>query len=574
MVREEGLNAARHLAELERLGRLHAALHRINQAIMRSQPGPAPRQELFLRICRALVEEGGFALAWIGWRLPTSPILSFEAFAGPESAYLEGLVIRADDSTEGRGPSGTALREGRPQVCNDFAANPHMRPWESAYRRHRFESSAAFPISAGGEIAGVLTVYAYEANYFRDEEVALLVETAADLSFALDVAAESAERERAQVAEHRELAFSSALLESLPGIFYFYDDQGRFVRWNRSFGGVTGYAPDEIAGMRPLEFIAAEDRSRVGAAIERVFATGEGAVEGGLRSRDGRITPYYFTGRRLVIEGRTHLLGVGLDISERKRAEREILQFNQALEQRVAERTRELEVVNRELESFSYSVSHDLRAPLRAISGFAGIVLADHAEGMPQEGRALLERIHERAIHMGQLIDDLLAFSRIGRQPLRVRTVDVRALVERAIEDLQPQYADRRVEFEIGDLPSCCADPKLLAQVWVNLLSNAVKFTRERDPARVRIGCRLDEGERLYYVADNGAGFDARYADKLFGVFQRLHRADEFEGTGVGLAIVHNIVSRHRGRVTARSEEGRGATFEFTIGSAEPECEE
>ena len=318
--------------------------------------------------------------------------------------------------------------------------------------------------------------------------------------------------------------------------------------------------------MHPLDFIAADDRPAVAARIDRVFAEGEGTVEAGVASKDGSVTPYFFTGRRILVDGRPHLLGMGLDIADRKRAEREIRRFTTELEERVAERTGQLEHANKELEAFSYSVSHDLRAPLRAVNGLAEIVLADHAEQLPEEGRRLLQRIRERAVHMGHLIDDLLAFSRLGRQPLQVCDVDIPGLVRRAIEELAPQYEGRAVEFTLEDLPRCRADPKLIYLVWLNLLSNAVKYSRGRTQARVRIGAIRAERGSAYFVEDNGAGFDMRYADKLFGVFQRLHRADEFEGTGVGLAIVQSIVQRHGGRAWAVAEEGRGATFHFTLG--------
>ena len=210
-------DAMTHLVELERLGRLHAALKQINRAITRAPP----RGELFSQVCEALVEEGGFALAWIGWRATDAPLLVPEAAAGRERGYLDRIHVYADDRTEGRGPTGLAFREARPYVCNDVGSDAGTLPWREAYRRHGFESSAAFPVRVGGEVGGVLTVYAYERHYFREEEVSLLVEAAADLSFALDFAAAEAERRRAQAAEHRELAFSTALLESLPGVFYF-----------------------------------------------------------------------------------------------------------------------------------------------------------------------------------------------------------------------------------------------------------------------------------------------------------------------------------------------------------------
>jgi len=236
------------------------------------------------------------------------------------------------------------------------------------------------------------------------------------------------------------------------------------------------------------------------------------------------------------------------------------------LGQRIADRTAQLEAANRELEAFSYSVSHDLRSPLRAMEGFSRILLEDYAPHLMSDAARYLQIIRASTQQMERLIDDLLIFSRQSRQPLHKQPIDTAGLVRQALDSLSDEQAGRQVEISMGELPLCQGDLALLRQVWINLLSNALKFTRGQNVARIEIGCLTQEGGApVYFVKDNGVGFDMQYAGKLFGVFQRLHSAEEFEGTGVGLAIVQRIIHRHGGRVWADSRLGVGSTFCFTI---------
>ena len=225
----------------------------------------------------------------------------------------------------------------------------------------------------------------------------------------------------------------------------------------------------------------------------------------------------------------------------------------------------QLAAANKELESFSYSVSHDLRSPLRAIDGFARMLAEDHGAALAPDAQRQLGVIRANAARMGQLIDDLLAFSRLGRKALEAAPVDLAELARTVAEELRREVADRPIEVAIESVPPARGDRSLLRQVLINLLANAFKFTRGRTPARITFGARRDHGETVYYVRDNGVGFDMAYAAKLFGVFQRLHRAEEFEGTGVGLALVQRIVRRHGGRVWAEARVDEGASFYFTL---------
>jgi len=290
------------------------------------------------------------------------------------------------------------------------------------------------------------------------------------------------------------------------------------------------------------------------------------------RARDGS---FYWVDTTIVpflhADGRPRqYVAIRADITERKKAEEAVRQLNAELESRVAQRTAELEAANHELEAFSYSVSHDLRAPLRAVNGFTRILLEDFSAALPPAARHYLERANLGSQRMGELIDDLLAFSRLSRQPVTRKQVPPAALVKTIWEELKPQWESRHVELRVDPLPDCLADPALLKQVWVNLLANAIKYTRPRELAQVTVGCTQASGQTVYFVRDNGVGFDMQYVDKLFGVFQRLHRMEEFEGTGVGLAIVQRIIHRHGGRIWATAQVGQGATFYFSLAGDNP----
>jgi PAS domain S-box-containing protein len=262
-------------------------------------------------------------------------------------------------------------------------------------------------------------------------------------------------------------------------------------------------------------------------------------------------------------DGTTVWHGSLANVTERRRADAEIRRLNGELEERVAQRTAELEGANRELEAFSYSVSHDLREPLRAINGFSRAVVDDFGDLLPAAGQRQLAAVRDGASRMARLIDDLLSFSRLSRQPLRRRQTDLRRVVEECLEELAA--AGAKASVQVGEILPSEVDSALIKQVFFNLLSNAFKYSRQNPQPEVAVDSHADGGKIVYSVRDNGVGFDMKYAPKLFHVFQRLHAVDEFEGTGVGLAIVHRIVSRHGGRVWVDAAPGAGATFFFAV---------
>jgi PAS domain S-box-containing protein len=525
---------------------------------------------------------------------------------------------------------------------------------------------------------------------------------------ALSTARDITERKQAEANLVNEKNFIDSAIDSLPGVFYVFDENGRLLRWNRNLEIVSGYSDEEIQKMNPLDFFAGEEKKLAEDAIKEVFLKGESNVEANLISKDGGKRLYFFTGLRFILDNQNYLIGTGIDISElkeaeksleesektmrgllnanpesislidtngivlaanettakrlgkntgelighyvydlipteaaekrkpyideviqtgnpvrfedvrtgiyfdnyiqpifddkgnvtkiailavdithRKHAEEEIRTLNAELEQRVRDRTAQFEAANKELEAFSYSVSHDLRAPLRAIDGFTHAIIEDYADKFDEEGKRLLDIVSSNAQKMGQLIDDLLTFSRTGRQELRMSKIEMDTLARTVFEELKAAAPERTIQFAIKPLPLAHGDQGMIRQVFVNLLSNAIKFTRPKETAIIEVGGwrgdkdnppvphleklgeegfeEIPPEQNIYYVKDNGVGFDMQYVNKLFSVFQRLHSESEFEGTGVGLAIVKRIIQRHGGQVWAEGKVNEGATFYFSL---------
>jgi len=360
------------------------------------------------------------------------------------------------------------------------------------------------------------------------------------------------------------------ILHSLPMAFYTaqtFDNFGRI--WvSEQIDRISGFSANQFVEDQHfwVSRLLPEDSERVLEEYKTIYSTGTIAIEYLWQCADG--TYRWFRDQAVLIRDEQgnpkEVIGTWRDITERKQVEEEIRKLNEELEQRVLQRTAQLEAANKELEAFSYSVSHDLRAPLRAIDGFSRILLEEYGDKYDAEGKRLLNIIRSNTQKMGKLIDDLLALSRLGRKEIEVLDIDADELVKGLFDELGLDSQKRKVHFNIKPLPPARGDLGMIHQVFANLLLNAIKFTTPKETAVVEVGGYTEDSTSVYYVKDNGVGFDMQYANKLFGVFQRLH-TEEFEGTGIGLAIVQRILNRHGGRIWAEGKVNEGATFYFAL---------
>ena len=360
--------------------------------------------------------------------------------------------------------------------------------------------------------------------------------------------------------------FLNTVLENIPNMIFIKDAKDlRFVRFNRAGEKLLGHMRSDMLGKNDFDFFPKEQAEYFVQKDREVLVKGEvlDIAEEPISTESGN--KWLHTKKIAITDenGRPqYLLGISEDITEARNYIAEIKALNTELERTV----NQLMLANKEMEAFTYSVSHDLRAPLRIIDGFGEILLKDYSEAFDAEGKHTLQVIMGNAKHMGQLIDDLLNLSRLGRTQLAVKKVDMREVVDdviQAMSMMDPQVA--KTEINIQALKPCHCDISLVRQVWINLISNAVKYSRKKEHPVITIGWEESDGQTVYFVKDNGVGFDMKYYKKLFGVFQRLHKISEFEGTGVGLALVHRIVAKHNGKIWAEAVENEGATFYFTL---------
>jgi PAS domain S-box-containing protein len=487
---------------------------------------------------------------------------------------IDGVAIGT-----GVGSCGTAAFENRQVVVTDIASDPLWANYRELALGNDLRACWSTPIrSSQGCVLGTFAIYYRESRHPVAAEMEVIERAVQVIRIAIE--SQSAEQkicklhaELEQRVEERTIElqaantslndFKAALDEH--AVVAITDTDGTITYANDKFCEISKYSRDELLGQNHRMVNSGHHPKEFFRDLWEMVLSGrtwKGEIKN--RAKDGSI---YWVNTTIVPffgpDGKPiQFIVIRNDVSERKQIEERVQELNAVLKRRAEA----LEKTNKEMESFSYSVSHDLRAPLRAVDGFSHMVLEDYAGQLDEEGRRMLGVIHSEAQRMGRLIDDLLAFARLGRQPLEPTRIDMETMARQVFDELAARQPERKLLLNLPTLPPVHGTEALIRQVWINLISNAIKFTSGREVGEIEIGARDGGGDgQIFYVKDNGVGFDTRYADKLFGVFQRLHSQGEFPGTGVGLALVQRIVQRHDGRIWAEAEVDHGATFYFTL---------
>lgn len=528
---------------------------------------------LLAEVCRVAVEVGGYRMAWVGIAQDDEArTISPVAHAGHEAGYLSEIFVSwRDDRPQGLGPAGRAIRTGRYQQSSDITIAEGDFFWQREALKRGYRSAIFLPLRNGLKSFGLLALYSAEIQNFATEEVNLLQELADNVAFGMGsfLARETARQAVAKISEQASLLdrAQDAIVVRNPDLTLRY--------WSKGAERMYGWTSAEVMGKTMMELMYRDPTVLVGALQHTLAGEGDWAGELEQIAKDG--SPITVAARWTVVRDENGVvngaLGINTDIRERKHAREQILALNASLEERVLQRTAQLEFANEQLEAFSYSVSHDLRTPLSALDGFSNLLEKILGKTLPgpdsERSKHYLARIRAGVRNMGDLIDAMLSLAQVSRSVLRWEPADLSAMSSSLLAGYHEQEPERRVALHVQQGLVASGDPRLLNQVLDNLLRNAWKFSAGLACTDITFGTTTGEDHTVvYFVRDKGAGFDMAYYDKLFGPFQRLHSPSEFAGTGIGLTTVQRIIQRHGGTVWAESAPGEGATFYFTLGVA------
>jgi len=554
-----------------KISRINSFISHINQAIVHINNV----DEIYKESCRIAVDFGKFRMAWIGIPDSLSNYIKPVALAGYEEGYLSTFNIRSVTSDSGKsvyhGPSGIALLNGKSYFCNDIENDPVMSNWKVEALKRGYRSSIAVPIKKSGKIIGTFNLYSDSKFFFDKEEVSLLEDVTNDIGFAVD-AIEIREERRKIIGKLRENEKRLREAQDLAHLGYWrWDINSGQVEWSDEVFSIfrldkKTFIPqiDSILALSPWPEENQRDKELINRAIE---SHNPGFYEQKFLRPDNSIGYYSstFQGNYNEKNELVSIVGTIMDITERKLNEIEVQKLNQELEQRVKDRTIELQNSNKELEAFSYSVSHDLRAPLRSIDGFSLALMEDYYQKLDSTAKDYINRIRNATSKMDALIDSMLKLSRVTRFELKKEKINLSKIAKDITQNLKAANQVRESEFIIKDNVFVEADNYLITIAMENLLGNAWKYTSKKEKTVIEFGLIEKDMEVIYFIKDNGAGFDMKYIGKLFGAFQRLHSAKEYPGTGIGLATTQRIIRRHGGEIWADSIENKETTFYFTL---------
>jgi len=483
--------------------------------------------------------------------------------AGLHQGAAERHVLDAAGDTQ----PGYTIQHDIPVIVPDLREETRFRPCP-VLLAGGVVGAMSVVIRARTRPYGVLAVYSLRRRRFDADDANTLTAIANVLGMAIERAATYAQL---RASEERSRSLANIVEQSEDAILT-RDLDDVIMSWNPGAERLYGYSAQYAIGRkaRELQLRDLTDEEYENEIVARIRGKHRVRFETRCTTSDGRTVYVFGTASPLYDDAGRHIgeIVVARDVTELRQTREQLMQLNNDLERRVAERTAQLEAAYREAEALSYSIAHDLRAPLRAISGYARILEDELAPILPDACQGYLQRMYSNAVRLGTLIDALLSLQRLSRQPLARTRARLNEAVDDALNWLRTEQPGRDIDIVVEDLGEADIDPALIRLAFANLLSNAMKFTRGRNPARIRVGSLTRAGERVYFVQDNGAGFDMRFAGKLFGVFQRLHPEAEYEGSGIGLASVYRVIQRHGGRIWAEGEVDRGATFFFTLGGS------
>ena len=555
----------RQRREIVRMSQLYDALSQVGFSIVHA----SNRKELFEGVCEVLVERGRFHAAWIGWRDPVTNSIVPIASCGDMQNYLRDAHECADNRPVRSSPSLMAAIEDRPYVCNDVATDPSAIAWRSSVLSHGWRSVGAFPIRMAGHVCAILAVYAREPKHFRDMEVSLLIEAAANVSFGMDSLMRDEARREAERAVRHEHDIAAAVISNLPGVLFLYEKSGTLLRWNGNLERVTKYDRAEIASMQPRDFFAQSDWDAVRASFVQTTIAGESDAELDLVSKDGELTPYHFKGARTNIDGRECLIGIGIDLTEQRRLD----QARRTAEYAARDARSELARVARIslLGEFAATIAHEINQPLAAVVTNGGASLRWLAKEPPDlnEAREAIKRTTRDATRASDIIGNLRKL--VTRAPSDYIDVDLNDTVREVLSLLDIELNDSHVEVRIDfldRLPLVRGDRIQLQQVLINLIMNSIEAMRPIEERKRVLSVRTDStdtGDSLVEVMDVGVGLDTEALDRLFDRFFSTKAG----GTGLGLAISRTIIDNHGGylSVSPAPVPAPGVVSRFTIPS-------